>query len=85
MGNDNAGRIPVECEVGSRFRVVYGPGNPNNRLWHVRGFVDGQAVCRTWELHRARWRYDMWPAIRFRACRSFIRWGRSKADEAPAA
>jgi hypothetical protein len=41
-------------KVGDKIVVRYNQGNPNNRLYHVRGFVDNQIVVAYWSKRGAR-------------------------------
>lgn len=38
------------------FEVVY--GNELDKLWHVRGIIDGLAICRRWQSERRQWHYE---------------------------
>lgn len=67
-------RIPEEAVAGVSFRLIYGPDNPNNALWHVRGLVDGRAVCRTWLKGKQRWHYDCLGPAFFHVNREIIEW-----------
>lgn len=49
-------------EIGSRVRVFFCKGNPNNALWHVRAHVDDGIVMRKWSATKQRWRYDYFGA-----------------------
>jgi hypothetical protein len=44
--------LPDWCEEGASFRYLA-------MRWHVRGIVDGQAVCRRWRIDKRRWAYDV--------------------------
>mgnify|MGYP001802078395 CR=1 FL=1 len=56
--------LPDWCVIGAKFREL--PGKPNfPELWHVRGLVDGMAVCRAWQRHKQRWRYEVKDPIHF--------------------
>lgn len=44
---------------GDKIRRFYNEGNPNNRLMHVRGSVDGMIVVRWWGKHKQRWNYEV--------------------------
>lgn len=49
--------LPDWVKPGAVFAIDYGPGNPNNREYHVRGVVDDEAVLRVWSEHSERWKY----------------------------
>ncbi len=51
------GLIPPWVVPGVSFRETY--GNSNDKLWHVRGVVDGAVVCRYWRRHKNRWQYEV--------------------------
>lgn len=68
--------LPEQCVEGASFRVTYGRGNPNNRLWHVRGEVDGRAIVRSWSTYKVRWHYEVWGPADFWSRRDVTRWGR---------
>lgn len=70
--------LPEQCVEGASFRVNYGRGNPNNRLFHVRGEVDGRAIVRTWRTDKVSWRYEIWSAVDFWSRRDVVRWGKVK-------
>jgi hypothetical protein len=55
--------LPKVCERGASFRVDYGKKGLKARVWHVRGVVDGRAVCRTWQAPM--WSYELHPASFF--------------------
>lgn len=58
--------LPELCVPGMSFAIVYGIDHPGNALWHVRGIVDGRAVCRNWLRHKQRWHYDCFGPAFFR-------------------
>lgn len=49
--------------LGSALRLVYpavaGRANGNDRKIHLRGWVDGMAVFRTWQRGKRRWFYEV--------------------------
>lgn len=49
--------LPTWVKPGVSFRIVFGKGNINNKRYHVRGIVDGQAVLRSWNNYKRRWIY----------------------------
>lgn len=47
-------------DPGSQWRLFYGPGNINNRLYHVRAVVDEEwVVVRWWRKNRNEWFYQI--------------------------
>jgi hypothetical protein len=55
--------LPDWVTPGASFREVY--GNLNDSRWHVRGIVDGMAVCREWWPTKRRWHYEVKDATWF--------------------
>jgi hypothetical protein len=45
--------------TGTKVRLDYGDGNPNNTLWHVRGHADDCVVMRRWRPAKQRWHYEV--------------------------
>ena len=64
-----AAEVPYPPPVGSKLRTQY--GNHCDKLWHVRGHVDGLLVLRRWMRRRQRWQYEVegpaWWVYYFRA------------------
>jgi hypothetical protein len=56
-------QLPAWVSVGRSFEERY--GNENDVLWHVRGLVDGMAVCRRWRAEKRRWHYEVLHPIWF--------------------
>jgi hypothetical protein len=54
---DCSERLPDWVKPGVSFRLVF--GNSQDTLWHVRGIVDGMAVCRRWRSEKQRWAYEV--------------------------
>lgn len=50
-------------DIGHEIKIYYNPDNINNRLYHVRGFVDGRLILRTWYRSKNRWEYIIWQEI----------------------
>lgn len=50
--------LPDWVKPGSKFRVFYSEGNPNNRTLHIRGIVDDRAIVREWFPSKQRWYYE---------------------------
>lgn len=51
---------PIDYRPGMRLRFDYGPGNTDNRLYHVRAVVDDSyVVVRSWYRERRRWHYSV--------------------------
>jgi hypothetical protein len=51
-------KFPVE--VGKKYKIYHGKGNPSNRTYHIRGIIDGnQVVARFWSTHKRRWEYNV--------------------------
>lgn len=47
-------------QPGRAVRLDYGPGNPNNGLWHIRAIIDDEfVVYRVWWKHKRRWEYKV--------------------------
>ena len=46
-------------KVGDKIRLFYNENNINNKLMHVRGFVDGLVVVRTYIKRKQRWYYSI--------------------------
>lgn len=66
--------LPDWVKPGVSFDVTYaGDNNPNNALYHVRGIVDGLAVCRRWQSAKQRWQYDVLDPIYFEVTGDHIR------------
>ena len=65
--------LPDWVKPGASFAVDYGEDNPNNHLLHIRGIVDGMAVCRRWSREKQRWRYEVLDAIYFAVTADSIR------------
>lgn len=55
--------LPNWVIPGVSFDETY--GNENDTLWHVRGIVDGMAVCRRWRKEKQRWHYEVLSPIWF--------------------
>ncbi len=46
--------------VGAKLRETYGhPGGHLDKLWHVRGHVDGLIVVRRWFKRKQCWHYEV--------------------------
>jgi len=46
--------------IGSKIRLYYGKDNPNNKLYHIRAFIDDEwIVYRLWLKHKKRWHYGI--------------------------
>lgn len=69
----NTPRRVVRLKVGTKLRQPC--GGALGTLWHVRGFVDGQVVLRTWSRPKQRWRYEVEPLYIYAA---------TEADNGPA-
>lgn len=52
-------KFKKEVKASSVFRTTFGPGNPNNRKFHIRAVVDDQVVLRTWISPSVRWAYTI--------------------------
>lgn len=50
-------KLPEWAVPGASFDETY--GNDQDKLWHVRGIVDEQAVCRSWHRGKQCWRYEV--------------------------
>ena len=47
-------------EVGKKYRIFWGEGNPNNKTIHVRAVVDEyQVVYKQWFSRKQRWCYSV--------------------------
>jgi hypothetical protein len=55
--------LPDWAVAGVSFDEKY--GNEFDALWHIRGIVDGMAVCRRWRQARRRWHYEVLDPIWF--------------------
>ena len=57
-------RIPFHClQIGDKIFLRYQKENPNNKTYHVRGFVDGRIILAYWSFSVKSYRY---------ACRNII-------------
>jgi hypothetical protein len=63
--------LPQWVTPGTSFKEVY--GNENDCVWHVRGIVDGRAVCRRWRATKQRWHYEVLDWIWFDAFKEHLR------------
>lgn len=50
----------LDLRIGDKVRLFYSENNDNNKLLHVRGFVDGRVIFRYWRFHKQRWEYEIW-------------------------
>lgn len=73
MSESRSERLPDWIAPGKSFEVFYQQDNPNNTLWHVRGIVDGLAVCRRWRSAKQRWHYEVLDPIFFEVSAEHIR------------
>ena len=48
----------IEWSQYKTLRIVYGEGNINNKLYHIRGQVDDNLIVRRWLKHKQRWQYE---------------------------
>lgn len=55
--------LPDWVKVDVSFKENY--GNKSDTVWHVRGIVDGCAVCRRWRKIKNRWQYEVLDPIWF--------------------
>lgn len=65
-------QFPEWAKAGASFKWDFGPefGRDNDnqgRLFHIRAFVDGQAVIREWSPEKERWYYTVEPVWYFLA------------------
>lgn len=51
-----------------------------NKKWHVRGLVDGGAVCRHWTPSKQRWHYEWIHPVAFMAPTNIKRHARGVGD-----
>ena len=69
-------------EVGRKYRIFYGKGNPNNKKIHVRAFIDKYyIVYRSWLKRKRMWRYTIESAYYFESlirCKVIFKDGFSK-------
>lgn len=63
--------LPTWVKPDTSFAVVF--GNANDTLWHVRGIVDGLAVCREWWPTKRRWKYEVLDPAFFEVNRNHIK------------
>ena len=57
--NKNDGAI-LNLNIGDKIRIDYGQGNFNNRVIHVRAFVDDDfVVIRSWSKSKKHWSYEV--------------------------
>lgn len=57
MPNDELSRW---LQPGRKVRQYFNPGNPNNRVEHIRAIVDDdQVVVRWWSKGKQRWVYEV--------------------------
>lgn len=49
----------MRLRKGTKIRVFYVKGNYSNRLYHVRGDVDGLPVVKYWNRYCKRWVYKV--------------------------
>jgi hypothetical protein len=47
-----------DLKVGDKIRKTIIKGHRMNRLWHVRGFVDGMVIVRHWG-RKPQWYYEL--------------------------
>lgn len=73
--------LPNWVLPGVSFDETY--GNENDHLWHIRGIVDGMAVCRRWRQAKRRWHYEVLDPIWFETFKNQLR-QRASAEASPA-
>lgn len=65
-------QIPNWVLPGRSFHLYFGPDNPENRKIHVRGFVDGRVIVRSW-CPKRRWIYEVLDSTWFLANNDLLR------------
>lgn len=48
----------INLQIGDKLVLKYFPGNINNRIYHVRGFVDGLVAVRVWSKRKQYYQYS---------------------------
>lgn len=56
--------------IGSKIRTTY--GNSLDKVYHVRGHVDGHLTLRWWSRSKQRWIYEVRGGIWFTVARSHL-------------
>lgn len=51
------GEYPSWVKTDVKFWLYYYEGNPNNQVFHIRGFVDDMVIVRYWRPRKQRWEY----------------------------
>ena len=58
-----------KMQPGTKWRLDFGEGNPNNKLIHVIAIVDEQEIVyKTWWKHKQVWHYAVESAYTFWLC-----------------
>ena len=50
----------AELKIGDKYRLDYGKDSiATKKVYHVRGFVDGNMVTKQWMKHKQYWYYEV--------------------------